>query len=112
MKAQMLVRGRSALISCVIVALVAGTFLVALAPVASADISGSTGPINVTVSPTTGLTDGQTVNISATATSGTMSEIRAHISDQGCETAPEPRPLRLLGHFARLRHDRSAKSRA
>jgi hypothetical protein len=42
----------------------------------------------VTVSPTAGLANGQTVSIHADATNGTMSEIRAHI----CEPAIEAKP--------------------
>jgi hypothetical protein len=42
-------------------------------------LSGATGPVNVTVAPTSGLTDGQVVTIDAQTTTGTLTEIAAHI---------------------------------
>ncbi len=44
-------------------------------------LTGTTGPVNVTVSPNDGLTDGQVVSIHAATTAGTLAELRAHICD-------------------------------
>ncbi|MGZ4701795.1 MAG: fibronectin type III domain-containing protein, partial [Ilumatobacteraceae bacterium] len=84
MKLLLLRRGRSAL-AAIVTALVVGLGLVAvpfLTSPASA-VSGTTGPINVTITPTTGLVSGQTISIDATATSGTMSDILVHVCDPG-----------------------------
>src|SRR5215468_3637995 len=62
----------------VAVALAAATSALSPSPRARA-ATGTIEPITVTVDPTNGLTDGQLIDISATASSGTMSEIRAHI---------------------------------
>lgn len=75
-------RGMTVLAVAVVAALVGVTGLVALAPGASA-ISGTTGPIDVTVSPTDGLVTGQSINISASRNDGssTITAIKAHICD-------------------------------
>src|SRR5262249_51191177 len=52
-------------------------------------LTGTTGPISVTISPTDNLTDGQAISISATANSGTFTEIRAHI----CMLSPPAAPV-------------------
>jgi LPXTG-motif cell wall-anchored protein len=57
-----------------------------LAPTAARAFTGTTGPVNVTITPTADLTVGQVINVHAEATSGTMSELRAHI----CTPAPPP----------------------
>jgi len=46
-------------------------------------LEGTIGPINVTVTPTSNLLDGQEIAIHAAATDGTMSEIAAHICQPG-----------------------------
>jgi hypothetical protein len=60
--------------------------LAAMASSAFADITGpaltpagATGPVTMTVSPTTSLTDGQSISIHAVASGATMTELRAHI---------------------------------
>ena len=46
-------------------------------------LDGVTGPVNVTVTPTSGLTDGQEISISAQTTNGTLAEMAAHICQPG-----------------------------
>src|SRR5215475_6631847 len=71
-------RRRPTLVILLVLALAAAVVAVTSGDGARA-LTGTTGPVNVTVDPTDNLTDGQTVSISATTTSGTLSEIRAHI---------------------------------
>jgi hypothetical protein len=67
-----------------IIAVILALAAVASLPTTDAPaLTGTAGPVNVTVTPTTGLTDGQTISISATMTSGTLVEIRAHICVPG-----------------------------
>ena len=60
-------------------------FVLAMAAIASLPgdgataVSGPTGPVNVTVTPTADLTDGQAISIHASMTSGNLIEMRAHI---------------------------------
>ena len=61
----------------VVVGLIALPFLAAPAYA----VTGTTGPVNVTVSPTSNLTSGQTIAIDATTTSGTISDILVHVCD-------------------------------
>jgi hypothetical protein len=59
--------------------------------------SGTAGPVNVTVTPTTGLTTGDTISIHGeipAATTGTISDIRAHI----CRT-PASGPISNITDF-------------
>jgi hypothetical protein len=73
---------RPAVLLLVALALAAATLALSRTQQARA-VTGTTGPIEVTVTPTDGLTDAQLLTISATASSGTMSEIRAHICMHG-----------------------------
>jgi hypothetical protein len=74
---------------CLLLAVLLAIAAVVVGPSGSARaLSDSVGPINVTISPTDGLTDGQAISIHATATSGTMSEIRAHICDPAFAAHP------------------------
>ena len=69
----------------VVVVIIAGMLALAAVAVLQRDwapaLSTSTGPITVTVTPTDNLTDGQAIAIHAETTSGTMSDITAHICD-------------------------------
>ena len=65
---------------CLIIAVVLALLAVAVLPGTDAGaVSGTAGPINVTVTPTSGLTDGQVITITAAMTEGTLAEIRTHI---------------------------------
>ena len=67
---------------CVLVLGISVAALLAARPAATA--TGTAGPINVQVSPSVGLSDGQVLNIHAEATNGAeLFEIRAHVCSSG-----------------------------
>jgi hypothetical protein len=69
---------------CLIIAVVLALLAIAVLPGTDARaVSGTAGPVSVTVTPTSGLTDGQVITIDASMTSGTLAEIRAHICVPG-----------------------------
>jgi hypothetical protein len=76
---------------CLIIAVVLALLAVAVLPGTDARaVSGTAGPINVTVTPTSGLTDGQVITITAAMTEGTLAEIRTHICMLGTGAALFP----------------------
>lgn len=77
-----LARFRPAEMACALVVLVAALTFLAAPPGSTA--TGTAGPVNVSVTPSVGLADGQTVAIHAEATGGAeLFEIRAHVCRSG-----------------------------
>jgi hypothetical protein len=75
-------RFRPAEMACALVLLVAALTFVTAPPGSTA--TGTVGPVNVSVTPSVGLADGQTVSIHAEATGGAeLFEIRAHVCSTG-----------------------------
>lgn len=68
----------------ILAAFVATLVVMASNPPVAQALNGSTGNLNVTVTPTTNLTDGQAIGVSVTATNSTLIyEIQAHICIPG-----------------------------
>ena len=75
-----------ALLAAGALALALGVLLVARGDGSTASaLTGTTGPINVTVTPTDNLTDGQAISVTGTMSSPGFFEIRAHICKPGMD---------------------------
>ncbi len=76
-------RGRAVALG-VALASVAGAALPLLAPTAASALTGTTGPVSVTVTPTAGLTNGQSISVTGTGTGGSqLFQIQTHICAPG-----------------------------
>jgi hypothetical protein len=72
-------RGKRAVAATLSVGLIVAALATLLLTSGASALTGTAGPATVTVTPTTNLTDGQAVAVSATFAAGSVSEMRVHL---------------------------------
>lgn len=72
-------RGKQAVAAALSVGLVAAALVAMLSTTGASALTGTAGPATVTVTPTTNLTNGAAVAVSATFAAGSVSEMRVHL---------------------------------